>query len=1317
MSSLRLALKQSLQEAGHLAPGEGGEKKKRRKKKSMMILQRGTRPGEQPPKTKRKRGRPRKHPRVEDSSRMKEQGSSGEMTSAAAGEREVEDDDHGDSSSENEFSYDEEDEEEDSDSHDDDDEESGEEDDEEEEEGDDDMGSKATSNLAFAHATFRDSQNQQPSNDVASGEANADESTALDEMNKQHNMMKKKLKNSAANTIQSQWKKKRNPSDASAYKSTEGGALDFVRTSEMTENKHSSPSRTHVGKDASDEDAAVVKKKKKKRGVVPPPTLEILQWAQSMSEKKCRKYIVSGLRVKVRFATTKKRDGKVIKKKIWYGGKVTAVSKKGSKIKIKYDDGTSEITKFPDNDVVVDDAMNGKHEAPADRFLPSDGPQIDQGDSEDQLETEAKIETNPASEESSSKQHMGDNSMAEKDHSATVDAKALEADSLEDHEPDTGNETSNKAPPMTPVNASTADTTTAAIPEASKPRGAPLMASPEEGELSPGITANRREVTDVVPLESMPSPQAEETGMSLDSPSEADEGTAKQLSPISKPSEAESSDATLNAKINAPGGVHATESASVHATESTSSMATPVTEKEVKSIDDILVDTPVAQDELKRKRDDDDLEVEEPPTRKAKVLHETAEVVLPVPSEKKQAESSPKEASLSAAADENATAASEEPKRPSITSRLMDLAPPQQAEKKKKKKDRAKSPRPRSPKPKPIIADVGTDGHVVDDGADAGTGKKAGKSHLADEVESTIAEVDSKEFSLKSQPSTDSLGSASRGGRKAAQQAKEKLNTKEKETSASLEVGKKKKKKRKLEEADTDADEVVEDLTKEFQWVQCDACTKWRAIPGHIKESSLPKLWYCRLNTYDPKRMTCDAPEQTPKQVMKELKRAKKRAKRLELEAQQAAESKKEKQAVDAAAVSPKPTKGVKSVGKVKDLDDMKKKATSSVSEEKHPPSDTGSDALKEEKKKGKKGKHEDNVEAPEVTEPGPEPKKPGRKRGRPARNQTAPQPASRDSQDEDNVEWVQCENPKCQKWRKLPPDISADELPDTWYCSMNTWNPLVASCDAPEDKTDALHHEVGSSEWQLRQTHAGKYSYRQMIFGTGARKQNRPMSERSRAAESLFVKPVSDDDENPIPTTQYSKCSSFLPRTSNFHKAHIPDEKSIGIFDVLSNSTLWAELRAMEQAQPIKINSNANAVSSYPKFVTYEYLPNEIKIGIQEVILQILGNKALSGDSVIHEAQQYPWEDEGMIAYANADVMINTLLALVRDGIVEMTTTRDRHIPISQWIPLYRRVKSKRALEAEEQIKSSKCMKIAKPWKQRADAGAEWTTGREAFS
>jgi len=567
----------------------------------------------------------------------------------------------------------------------------------------------------------------------------------------------------------------------------------------------------------------------------------------------------------------------------------------------------------------------------------------------------------------------------------------------------------------------------------------------------------------------------------------------------------------------------------------------------------------------------------------------------------------------------------------------------------------------------------------------------------------------------------------------------------------------------------------------ELEWVQCDDCKKWRALPDNVRASSLPDLWYCHMNVYDAKRNKCEAPEQNLKQLLRDRKkRARKRAKReaelaeSQLQQQQQQQqlekatkkikeeetavattstkkkSKNEKLLAAGAAtprsVSPKPTKSVKaSGGKTKEsasetkkaiaeakranLEGNKKSSKGVIVEDQPNPTDSGSDTQKDSKKKGKKGKKEsqdssDNQDADDG-------KKSGRKRGRPARNQTSsttvPTSSAKNDEDEDNVEWVQCD--KCEKWRKLPPDISADELPDIWNCSMNTWNPNSASCQAAEDKTDAHHQEVGASEWQLRQTHAGKYSYRQMIFGTGARKHNRPMSERARAAESLFIQPSTDEDQ-PHPTTQYTKSSAFLPRISNFQKNNAIEDNTLGIFDVLRHSNLWEDLRTMDIKPAKVLSTSAGAMNiSGQKLKTYGCLSDEIKHAMQDVVLQTLEFGCLTGEEVVGKAQWFPYETSikgvaGIRGYCNEDIIIHTLLDLVRDGLVEMATVRDPFRDVSQWVPRYRRVGTRRALEAMEAIKASRCMKIAKPWKQRpsestiaAAAMTEWVTGQRANS
>jgi hypothetical protein len=50
---------------------------------------------------------------------------------------------------------------------------------------------------------------------------------------------------------------------------------------------------------------------------------------------------------------------------------------------------------------------------------------------------------------------------------------------------------------------------------------------------------------------------------------------------------------------------------------------------------------------------------------------------------------------------------------------------------------------------------------------------------------------------------------------------------------------------------------------------------------------------------------------------------------------------------------------------------------------------------------------------------------------------------------------WVQCENPKCLKWRKLPWHVDVDLLPEKFFCKDNVWNPKSQYCEAIEDEWD----------------------------------------------------------------------------------------------------------------------------------------------------------------------------------------------------------------------------------------------------------------------
>ena len=52
-------------------------------------------------------------------------------------------------------------------------------------------------------------------------------------------------------------------------------------------------------------------------------------------------------------------------------------------------------------------------------------------------------------------------------------------------------------------------------------------------------------------------------------------------------------------------------------------------------------------------------------------------------------------------------------------------------------------------------------------------------------------------------------------------------------------------------------------------------------------------------------------------------------------------------------------------------------------------------------------------------------------------------------------VEWAQCEEAVCGKWRVLPAHVRAATLPDRFVCSMGHWLPGTPSCLVPADEPD----------------------------------------------------------------------------------------------------------------------------------------------------------------------------------------------------------------------------------------------------------------------
>ncbi|ETW09984.1 hypothetical protein, variant [Aphanomyces invadans] len=211
---------------------------------------------------------------------------------------------------------------------------------------------------------------------------------------------------------------------------------------------------------------------------------------------------------------------------------------------------------------------------------------------------------------------------------------------------------------------------------------------------------------------------------------------------------------------------------------------------------------------------------------------------------------------------------------------------------------------------------------------------------------------------------------------------------------------------------------------KEIEWVQCDvkSCGKWRVVPSSIDISSLPIKWYCSLNTWAPSLANCSVENPSDVESLWQSKAVK----------SSPPPTKQTAAAANRQGKSSPRNQSVQLQGSVPTVVDVV--ATLPLS---------SVDSASVDSPLGKAKK----VKAPELM------------------------PV---------LEWAQCE--KCNKWRKLPAHVKSANLPDKWYCSLNHWNPAVASCSVPEE-TDQEHVPARAPIPIGPRPKRGKLCYRELLY------------------------------------------------------------------------------------------------------------------------------------------------------------------------------------------------------------------------------------------
>ena len=112
----------------------------------------------------------------------------------------------------------------------------------------------------------------------------------------------------------------------------------------------------------------------------------------------------------------------------------------------------------------------------------------------------------------------------------------------------------------------------------------------------------------------------------------------------------------------------------------------------------------------------------------------------------------------------------------------------------------------------------------------------------------------------------------------------------------------------------------------------------------------------------------------------------------------------------------------------------------------------------------------------------------------------------------ENNVNWVQCED--CKKWRRVAFHVDNESLPETWYCSMNFWDPDSASCSVAQDSWDtnaevtlSYGKEVEKEKTFVEDSWWDVYCNKNNIYYEGQVKQIKAASAAAGSTDPVMVK------------------------------------------------------------------------------------------------------------------------------------------------------------------------------------------------------------------
>lgn len=921
----------------------------------------------------------------------------------------------------------------------------------------------------------------------------------------------------------------------------------------------SSASTSSNGVSSSNLKASMSIMRRKRSMTVTSPLPQVVEWIENMSVNKQRRNIAVGQRVKVRFTSTK-NVGRKKKKTKWYGGSISEVYGNGQRVFIFFDDGTSEVSDFPDDDIVVDDDDNGTHKVPANAFLPS----FEKNSSERRKsKKDAKITSS----------HTASSDIKYQQNNCFTSFDAEEATSALNSPPPTNNNKST----VTESSFSTNSNNNSAVEcsESSCSVTSTTDHHHQRGDrsfihsplaLTSGNTNNKTEVTGVS------GPHGTITIKSI-SQNNTDlvAAASNKLAALAKEDDEtmdnnmEKSD-IFREKIKSVSPVHSSNNLTSDANAAVSKGLQIERCKSTNS--EAGVSNSMGNSNRGYDTNNDPLR---------KVSSEDSSLSLPQISSSSKAIMS----QITSEANNSSTSSS------SIALTMSDTN--------------------------------GNDGEFPENdktGASSSfrstNGRKAAKK--ANERISSKQDATPEDLS-RSVASNSSSASPTHKSKKRDKSSNTSSSGTSNESSS-----KSNNKKKYLSESSGEDDGEESDShphDEEERWVQCDKCQKWRLLPSTVCMETLPDKWYCELNIHDDSRNTCSAPEQTleeiaarkrsmnsPRGQQKRGGRISSRKGKLSIKSPKRG-YKSSKHSVDSVSFPKEKRSSMSLLSDGKEMEGIEERSHKKSLQD----SNNQEDSLSR-KHKDRNGHSSNHVNGLTDTPVKPKSNR-GRRKGSTNKDKSGVSAVNGDSSETQNqkngrgrppnsgakkkekgtqqTEWVQCE--KCEKWRKLPKNIKAKSLPEKWFCSMNTWNVSVASCSIPEEKPDAKHITVPTNDNSANAKNAippGKLSYRNLIFGKG-KKFLRNASEKTRAAESLFVyrAPAEVDQDTGSnkmgpPTYVYNTSSAFQPKQhQSSNNLEEPQQKKVSFLNIMAKSKLWEDLQGADALLALKISSPDSSSSN----------------------------------------------------------------------------------------------------------------------------------------